>query len=183
MLLRMLEQIESYTKALAATTNRADLYAAIVNAPYTDKVFTTQLGLGICVLLLKNTETNTLDRIALSDTELANGAVRMSAKPFHEIKIPLDAHDNFLIKTIASNTPQLTNDWYYLFTPVLTAQEARFNQYGAGIEFSATYPLYNTQKQEVIGAMIFSYFSQADEDMTTQREFMQSITMVAANYL
>lgn len=179
----MSQHTHDYERALKSAQNQKDLYSAIVNAPYADRIFTTHLGLGIVVLLLKNDQTQTLDRIALSDTELATGAVRMSAKPFHEIKIPLDASQNILVQTVNHNKPMRTDDWQYLFTPVLTAQEARLNQYGAGVEFSFTYPLYSAAKKDTVGAMIFSYFSLHEEDMTAQEAFMESTSTLAAKYL
>ncbi len=176
-------QLNNYESSLQAAKNREELYDAIVNAPFASPVETVNLGLGIVVLLLQNKKTKTLDRIALSNTDMASGAVKMSAKPFHEIKIPLDAHDNILVKTIESGQPQRTDDWNYLFTPVFTPQEARFNQYGAGIEFSVTYPLYSEKKKQIIGAMIFSYFDKVAEITEEQKQFMETIVASASKHL
>lgn len=173
----------TYEEALQHAKNHQELYSAIVNAPFKDKAYTTSLGLGIVVLLLKNTKTRTLDRIALSDTELAAGAVKMSAKPFHEIKIPLKAKDNMLIAVMQSKEPQATEDWQFLFTPVLTPQEARFNQFGAGIEYSVAYPLLSEDGKTSIGAMIFSYFEHNSTLSADHQLFMQATTEIAARYL
>lgn len=172
-----------YKEALYNARSRADLYSAVVNTPFIDRAYTTSLGLGIIVLLLKNKKEQTLDRIALSDTDLAAGAVKMSAKPFHQIKIPLDAHDNILIHSMETKEPQSTSDWQYLFTPALTPQEARFNQFGAGIEFSVAYPLLAPSNNKSIGAMIFSYFERPSAITADHNMFMQSVAELAAQYL
>lgn len=173
----------AYEDALQQAKSRDELYSAIVNTPFADKAYTTSLGLGIIVLLLANKKTKTLDRIALSNTELAEGAVKMSAKPFHEIKIPLDASNNILIQAMGSKEPKATDDWQFLFTPVLTAQEARFNQFGAGIEYSVVYPLLPPNGKASIGAMIFSYFEHNSTLSADHHMFMESFAGLAAKYL
>src|SRR5207253_8708356 len=67
-------------------------------------------------------------------TPAADGAVKMSEKPFADIKIPLAHKRNIIAKAIASGEPQMTADWELLFVPALSAQAARYNQAGAGIE-------------------------------------------------
>lgn len=153
------------------SASQPQLHQAIVNAPFQDKLFSTHLGLGIVVLLLVNPETKTIDRIALSDTYPAQGAVRMSAKPFKEITIPLDHAHNLIAKAIQQGARQLTADWKYLFIPDLTPREARFNQAGAGIECSYVYPLIGPKGK---GAIIFSYFEPPDKVGPEQQYFMES---------
>jgi hypothetical protein len=172
-----------YEAALRSAKTTKELYSAIVNAPFTDKASTTSLGLGIVVLLLVNKKTKTLDRIALSDTDLAAGAVRMSAKPFHEIKIPLSVKENILIQAIETGEPQQTDDWQYLFVPVLTPQEAKFNQFGAGIERSVVYPIITNRTKKARGAMIFSYFQLNNEITDEHTAFMQAVAGIAEQYL
>lgn len=150
--------------------NPEGCYNAIVNAPFIDKLVTTRLGLGIVVLLIDNGETYTVDRIALSDTYHAEGAVNMSAKPFKEIKIPSDHLDNIIVKAIHTKRPQHTSDWKDLFTPAMTPVDARFNQAGAGIECSYVYPFdYNSG-----GALIFSYFIEYEKIGEAQKRFMKT---------
>lgn len=155
---------------LVAAKTKKSLYKAIVNAPFTDRLLATQWSLGIVVLLLVNEKTNTIDRIALSHTELAQGAVNMSAKKFGEIRIPLNYEENIIAKAIKTGKPQQTHDWKYLFIPDLTPQQARFNQAGAGIDGSVVYPL----KGAAQGALIFSYFNLLHKLNPEQREFMKA---------
>jgi GAF domain-containing protein len=173
----------AYEEALQHAQTREDLYSAVVNTPFKDKAYTTSLGLGIIVLLLKDTKNKTLNRIALSNTDLAAGAVKMSAKPFHEIKIPLESSNNILIQALKTSQPQSTDDWQYLFTPALTPQEARFNQFGAGIEHSVIYPLIAASGKEPLGAMIFSYFQHDTVLSADHQVFMESIASAAAQHL
>lgn len=144
-------------KTLMGARTRKKLYHEIANAPFCDKYMTTRLGLGIVVFLKVNPETNTIDRISLSDTEPAKGAVQMSAKRFDAIKIPLDNKKNIIAKTIRSGRSHKTDDWQYLFIPDLTPEQARFNQAGAGIDGSIVYPVSCSLAK---GALIFSYFQQ-----------------------
>jgi hypothetical protein len=152
-----------------ATGNKQDIYQSVVNAPFSDKRRAVLLGLGIVVLLLVNKKTRTIDRIALSDTELAKGAVRMSVKPFHDIKIPIDYKGNFIAEAIRSDRYQQTSDWQYLFAPALDIEEARLNQAGAGIGCSFVYPLVDMNPG---GALIFSYYITLDKIQKEHHDFM-----------
>src|SRR5690348_5496480 len=112
---------------LDGAKDRDDLLKKIVNAPFTDRRRTALMGLGISVLLLVNKKTQTIDRIALADTEMAQGTLDMSVKGFHEIKIPLNYRGNFIAEAIRSARYQCTSDWQYLFAPALSPEEARLN--------------------------------------------------------
>jgi hypothetical protein len=168
------------THSLDETQDPQQLFDAIVNVPFTDKLKATELGLGIVVLLLVNRDNGTLDRIALSNTEMASGAVAMSAKPFHEIKIPLSAQENALIRAITELQPHYTEDWAPMFVPELTPDEARFNQAGAGIACSAMYPLLTFDGSEALGALIFSYYEPLSTISDTHRAFMRIYTETVA---
>lgn len=158
------------SEILSVADNDAQLFEQIVNAPFHDMVTATQLDLGIVVFLQVNKQSRTIDRVALSNTEAATGAVRMSEKPFHEIKIPLDHPKNAIARAITTGAPQFVSDWKYLFIPALDARAARFNQAGAGIEFSAVFPL----KARDGGALIFSYFQVNHNIRHEHHEFMQT---------
>ena len=155
---------------LRAATNDTQLFETIVNAPFSDKAESTSLDLGIVVFLLVNKKTKTIDRIALSDTDAALGTVKMSEKPFHEIRIPLGYKENAIARAIESGAPQFVYDWKYLFVPALDAKAARFNQAGGGIEFSAVFPL----KARSGGAIIFSYFQIDKNIQQSHHTFMQT---------
>lgn len=162
------------THSLDSPRSKEELFQAIVNTPFNDELKATELGLGIMVLLLVNKDAQTLDRIALSDTERASGAVAYSAKPFHEIRIPLSAKENLLIAAVDSHQPQFTEDWAPMFVPELSPEEARFNQAGAGIASSSMYPLLNFEGTDSIGALIFSYFEPLANIGDTHRAFMRA---------
>lgn len=159
------------------------LFQTIVDTPFSDKLHATELGLGIVVLLLADRKTNSLHRIALSNTELASGAVEISAKPFHEIIIPLDYKQNILVKAIDTHQPQQTEDWSVMFAPDLTPEEARFNQAGAGIACSIVYPLLSPDRSQALGAMIFSYFEPLDEIKQPHHTFMKAYADTVAKKL
>jgi len=161
--LRQLRQL------LRVANNDAELFEAIVNAPFHKPIKAAELDLGIIVFLQANKKTNTIDRLALSNTEAATGTVRMSEKPFGEIKIPLGHKENAIARAIETGAPQFVSDWKYLFTPAMDARAARFNQAGGGIEFSAVFPL----KARDGGAIIFSYFQVSKNICQKHHSFMQ----------
>jgi len=166
-------------KLLAAADDDEQLFKSIVNAPFYDTLSAGVLGLGIVVLLLVNKAAKTVDRVALSKTEQAEGAVKMSVKPFKEIVIPADYADNIIVKAINTGNPQKTADWQYLFNPALTPEEARLNQAGAGIGCSIVYPL----KARNGGAMIFSYFLMPDEIDDDHHKFMSTYSSLVSKTL
>lgn len=156
------------------------LFNTIVNAPFNTKSKAHPLGLSIVVLLLVNKNNNSVQRIALADTDSAKGAMEYSVKPFNEIEIPLTDKNNAIVNAIATDKPQRVTDWYFLFTPELTAEEARFNQAGAGIATSIVYPLENTRDG---GALIFSYVL-GEENITSEyHAFMRHYTNVVSKHL
>lgn len=148
------------------------LFDAIVNAPFKNKAQATLLNLGIVVLLLVNPKEKTLDRVTLSDTELAKATMDISIKPFHDIKIPLGYNSNLLILALKTGEPQLTNDWAHLFAPELNPQQARLNQAKAGIGCSMIHPF--TARGG--GALIFSFFSPPEFIKKEHRDFMTAYT-------
>jgi len=175
----MLEVYRSLLQTAAKQGNAA-LYKAIVNTPFTDEVAAAQLFLGIVVLLLVNEKAGTIDRIALSDTHLAKGTLKMSVKRFKDIKIPVDYYENVIAEAIHTGEPRATSDWRYLFEPALSPEEARFNQAGGGIGYSAVYPL---SQGAPAGALIFSYYQFADQIKAPHHSFMSGYTELVSRVL
>lgn len=165
---------------LSTPQNDKDLFETIVNAPFKNKLHTTTIDLGIIVLLLVNKKTKTIDRIALSKTEHAEWAIKMSPVPFHEIKIPVNNKQNTIAKAIKTGVPQKTTDWKYLFVPALAPEAARFNQAGAGIACSFVYPLIGVRDG---GAMIFSYYQPLDHITKKHTSFMDKYALLVADAL
>src|SRR5260370_5456566 len=120
----------------------------IVNSLLTELGY-LNLGYRILVLTLADPKNRVLKRIALSETEEAKQAQNASAIPFEKIEIPLDAEDNFLIKTLRDKKPYITHYWPEIFRPILTDQQALANKTASGIQTSMLYPL--LVKDEAIG--------------------------------
>ena len=134
---------------------KEDFYQLIVDSPFNDPLAATYLGLGIVVLLLVDDSGKIIQRVALSNTEHAAGAVKTSEKSFKQILIPLNNEKNIISQAIRTSQTKVTEDWKYLFTPALSAASARFNQAGAGIECSIVEPFnYNPHG----AALIFSLY-------------------------
>jgi hypothetical protein len=172
------EYFANLANILDGAETESDIYEAIVNAPFSNPGATTAMGLGIVVLLLENPKTKTIDRIALSNTEQAKGAVQASVKPFKEIKIPVGYKRNIIAQTIETGQPHTTSDWKNMFIPALTSEEARFNQAGAGIGCSVVQPI-----EGVRGALIFSYFLHPSELTARQNKFMKKYCRLVSKRL
>ena|SRR5688572_17240895 len=166
---------------LAQPAPKEQVYRAIVDLPFDYRVESAVLYLGIIVLLLVNKETGMIDRIALSNTELAKGTTDISVKRFEDIKIPADYKgDNIIVHAINTGKPQRTTDWRYLFEPALTPEEARFNQAGGAIACSVVHPLVNVLDG---GALIYSYYQYPDKLGRAQRDFMRTYTALVTDRL
>ena len=131
------------------------------------------------MLLLVNKKTGTIDRIALSQTELAKGTTDVSVKRFEDIKIPVGYDANIIAKAIKTGEPQDTGDWQYLFTPALSPDEARLNQASGGIGYSAVYPIHARDG----GALIFSYYQYPQDITSSHHEFMKMYSQLATEAL
>ena len=179
-----LPNIDNYigklNKAISGTGSQNDLYKAIVNAPFKSRIDATMLDLGIVVLLLANKKTKLIDRVALSNTQPAHGAVNISDKRFEDIKIPLNHKENIIAEAIRTGNHIETVDWKYLFTPDLSPRSARFNQAAAGIDCSVVYPLKGFKSG---GALIFSYFQPLPKINSAHHEFMNSYSTVVGEAL
>jgi hypothetical protein len=170
---------DKYKSALSDATTLTDVYQAMVDTPFEDKNLVVPLGLGHMVLVVVNEANQTVDRIALSDTESARGAVDFSVKAFRDIKIPLSAKDNILVQAIGTGKWRQTDDWKYTFTPILSPVEARFNQAGAGAACTVVYPL----KHGDGAALSFSYFKPMWEIGEEQHVFMRKCRDIAEEAL
>ena len=157
-----------------------DLFQTIVDAPFRDKVMTARMGLGIVVLLLVSEDGRTIDRIALAKTDLAQGALNVTSKPFTDIKIPISDRDNYIAIAIRRKHHMMTSDWKYLFVPALTEAEARLNQAGGGIACSVIYPLDDSGKT---GAMIFSYYEPLERIAKFHHAFMSDYARLAGGQI
>lgn len=166
---------------LEQAKQKNELYSAIVNTPFSDKLLMAQLGIGIIVFLMVNKKAGTIDRVALSNTEQAQGTLDMSAKKFEDIKIPLDEQDNILARSIREKKFQQTDDWQYLFKPELSPEQARFNQAGGGIACSIVYPL--IVNGNAVGNIIFSYYKRLTNIGTNEHAFMRNYSQMAASLL
>lgn len=164
-------------QALTTAGSREELNSLIVNAPFSQKVETTLMFLGIIVLLKADKATGVIDRVALSNTELAKNTTDVSVVPFQDIKVPLDDPENILAKAVRTSKPQDTTDWKFLFEPALSAEQARINQASGGIAYSAVYPF---DDGGTPGALIYSYFQYMHNIGNPQHEFMRQYTDLVA---
>ena len=165
--------------ALSAPVSDEELFSTIVNAPFAPPVPAALIFLGIMVFLQVDKAAGTINRIALSETELARLTTEVSPLPFHSIKIPLDHYENVIAHAIKAEEPTDTTDWKFLFDPAIEPELARINQANAGIAYSAVYPLHSRDG----GALIFSYFQYQHEIGIKQMDFMSKYTQIVDEVL
>lgn len=163
-------------QALRATSNYEQLKTVIVEAPFRQPLAVASLFLAFIVLMLANKKTGQIDRVTITDTELARNTFEVTAVPFEDIKIPLHHPDNIIAQSIDDGRPRDTTDWYYTFTPALTGDQARINQASAGIAYTAIYPIDIPDG----GVLSFSYYQYASEIGDQQRDFMKNYTQIVA---
>lgn len=150
------------------------LFSVIVNAPFQFQVEAALMFLGIVVLLLADSKTKLIYRVALTDNDLAEATKKVSVKKFHDIKIPVNSRKNLIAQVIRKGKPAMTTDWKDLFAPELTPAQARINQANAGIASSAVYPLSGLDSD---GALIFSFYQYIDKINAKTKKFMDSYAM------
>jgi hypothetical protein len=160
------DELESILQSIKS---RQKFYQMIVDAPFENKLNSTLLGLGFLAFLLVNKEKGTLDRITISDTYSARGAIDMTATAFNDMKVPLNHKGNIVLTAIKTGRYQQTNDWHYLTDPAVTAEDSRFNQAAAGISSSFVYP---TNSTKPAGAIIFQYYLPMPEIEKMHHDFM-----------
>jgi len=150
--------------------NDSDLFKTIVNYPFKYRLEVTNLSLGIIVLLLVNKNEERVDRICMTDNDLAQAAKRMSPESFSNIKLPMGDKTNIIVKAIKSKKPISTMNWTYLVTPALPSDIALLNQAAAGIGHSVVFPF--TARDG--GALMYHFYE--DEISQFQFKFMEDYT-------
>lgn len=157
-----------------------ELFESIVNAPFTNKLHSTSIDLGMIVLILANNKTKLVERVAYSKTPSALDAAKGLPIKFNEIKIPLKHKTNIASRAVRTGKPYKTSDWYSLLTPAIGRETARFNQAEAGIGCSYVYPLLGARDG---GALIYSFYQPLEMINTTHHSFMKSYSEFVATRL
>lgn len=160
------------------SANQTELYKNIANAPFTT-LLPVAYELGTIVLLIENKSTGYIERVALSQTPAADGAVRASAVPFEAIRIPRNYKSSSHVKALETKKPVVVTDWYSMFAPALTAEQARDNQNGAGISTSVVYPFFSNQN----GTIIFSLYSNAESIPDQAYQFFKWYSVLVSKCL
>ena len=172
------DYLDELRAALAKIQKDDKIYEHIVNAPFINRLVTAKLGLGLIALVVLENDKKTIRGSALSNTQSDLGAIEMTSERFEDMQIPLHDPENLVAKALRNGHSQETNDWYYLFAPVFSADQARFVQAGLGIASSVIYPLVHSAQG---GALVFSYFKPLKDIGHEQHEFMKSYCALAAS--
>jgi len=174
--MQMHDEIQNLAKSLTDRKGH-DLYHEIVNKPF-GTTLCAQFDVGTIVLLLNNTGSGRIERVALSDTPSAKGAVYASAKPFHDIHIPNNYKDSAHVKALKQKKPVVVTDWADLFVPALSEQQARDNQAAAGITCSVVYPFFGSSTE---GTIIFSLYCEPSKISQAHIEFFKTYSDIVAS--
>lgn len=164
-------------RELAQAKDYEELKRVIVEAPFEQPLAVASLFLCFVVLMTANEKTGVIDRVAITDTELARNTFEVTAVAFEDIKIPLHHPDNILAQTLDDGKPRDTTDWYYTFTPAMTGDQARINQASAGAAYTAVYRL---DIPHGGGILSFSYYQYASSIGEQQRKFMSGYAKIVS---
>ncbi len=114
------------------------------------------------IILVLNKDAQTLEKLAVSQTEaIARVEVELK-RPFYGEKISLTNVTNFVVKAVKERSTQVTHDMMDVLAPYYTAVEVEKIETIVGIQSSLIYPL--IVREEIIGAMIIS-ISQSEESL------------------
>ena len=86
------------------------------------------LGYKIIVLALVDPKDKALKRVSISQTAEAEAVMGAGPWRFDDITIPLDAFDNYCIKTVSDNELRVVHDWGYLLSPPIPKDEAKIGR-------------------------------------------------------
>jgi signal transduction histidine kinase len=128
------------------------------------------LGYRIVVLSLINEQEETLERIAISQTEDAKKALLATRVPFSKIIIPLNEADNLCVKAISTKSVYATTYWYDILRPVSNEADAAILQRKVGIKTSMIYPVFANGR--AIGSIIFSMVKKYEEVTDREKELL-----------
>jgi signal transduction histidine kinase len=162
-------------RVLLETLDFNEVVQRIVNKLLSEPSF-QEYGYRIVVLSLFDETKQVLKRISLSSTPEATKTLQVSAVPFEEIEIPINADNNLLVKSFKEKKPKLTHFWPDLFVPVLTPEQALTNQTNAEIKTSLIYPI--IVKEKSIGTLIFSMIKNVDHISEEEHEVLYSFADV-----
>ena len=126
------------------------------------------LGYKIIVLALVDPKDKALKRVSISQTAEAEAVMGAGPWRFNDIEIPLDALDNFCIKTITDNQLRIVHDWGDLLSPPIPKVEARRLQKISNVKASMILPV--IVKNKTIGVLIFSLIK--DEKEVSEEEML-----------
>jgi hypothetical protein len=179
----IVEQPSADYAQLAAQLTAAkpkDVYQTIVSAPFDDKLTMAYLFLGFICVYMVDEEMDEIQLMAASGTEEYRLAVENYNFNLTKFRLCFDVDkDNTIVRAIATNKPQGTDDWLTLSRKNKSAEAVRFNQANSGIAYTAIYPF--TAKRR--GALMYNFYQYAEDITDEQRDFMETYTKLVSEQL
>jgi len=159
---KILTSLWKVNKAILQTLNFEELTEEVVNVVLKELNY-LQIGYRVSVLTLIDKEAGIVRRISFSPTPEAFRMLKKANIRFHDIKIPLTAKENLLVKAIENQQIYITHDLADVLLPEKSREVWEKVQEVAGIKTSLVFPL--IIHGESIGAMIFS-LSKSEKEIT-----------------
>jgi hypothetical protein len=154
---------------LAAKTDRATLYKAIVEEPFVHDRAMGLLFLGFISFFVLDDEQQMIVVAAATDNEYYHQSVDNYDFKLSDYKLPLTATDNSVVRAITTGEPVSSDNWDSFRRPQIEEGVARLNQADGGIGYSVVYPVAGKIK----GALMFNYYQFPEAIGAAQEGFMQ----------
>lgn len=114
----------------------------------------TETGYKDVQILIKNREGNTLDRIAVSQTDAIAQIEQFFKLKFVAIPVSLDDSENIIVRAFIEKRVQISHDLYDVLGPTITKDQAKQIQEMLSILTITVYPLIS--RGSAIGALVLS---------------------------
>jgi signal transduction histidine kinase len=135
-----------------------------------------ELSFKLVAILLLNKESNSLERLVVSQTDLTAKAETKLNQRLFDKGIPLTEEANLIVKTVRTRFMQLTHGLNRTLIPHFSVEQSKIAQEIIGINVSFVYPL--IVRDEVIGALVISINDQEGEPSEFKNELIDRLAGV-----
>jgi len=166
-LLRKIDEI-----ILSAVTDPQTIAQQVAN------ITAQEAGYKAVTILLKDSEKNTLYRIAISQTEEIKQVEKTLGIQFTDFKVSLEAHENICVKAFEEKKVQLSHDLYATLGPTVSQNQAKQVQELLNIMTLITYPL--IVRENSIGVLLMALDSNENNLSGYQHDLRERLPGVVA---
>jgi hypothetical protein len=164
---------------LAAKTDQATLYKAVVEEPFRHDRAMALLFLGFISFFVVDAEQEQVVVAGVTHNDYYKQSVaNYDFKP-SDYKLPMTSKDNSVIQAITTGQPVSSDNWDTFRRPDIEEGVARLNQADSGIGYSVVYPV----EGKVKGALMFNFYQFPEAIGDAQEGFMQKYTELVSQAL